>query len=70
MLVAAAGVKADLFIAHYPPSPMPSPPGEDFCNHACVGSDTELVTPVADFSKDAGTVSPSPWGEGRGEGGQ
>jgi hypothetical protein len=41
------------------------PPLRDFCF-----PNNRLANPVAGISKDAETISPSPWGEGRDEGGQ
>ena len=48
----------------------PLPRGEDFTHHASGLFDDRLANPVAGFAKDAGRGSPSPWGEGRDEGGR
>ena len=48
----------------------PLPRGEDFTNHAFRLAIDHRANPAASISKDAETVSPSPWGEGRDEGGR
>src|SRR5271170_1210075 len=53
-----------------PPSPVSSPAGEDFFGHVLWHPIASFVNPVAGISKNAGSVSPSPGGEGRGEDGR
>jgi hypothetical protein len=48
----------------------PLPRGEDFTGHAFGLFDDRPANPVAGFATDAAHVSPSPWGEGRDEGGR
>jgi hypothetical protein len=47
----------------------PLPRGEDLRIHAAVFSADRPANPAAGFAKDAARVAPSPWGEGRDEGG-
>lgn len=49
---------------------MSSPPGEDVTLHALCGSINCPTNPSAGYLQDAASESPSPWGEGRGEGGR
>jgi hypothetical protein len=45
------------------------PRGEDLTNHVFHCSIDRIANPAAGISTDAAKVSPSPWGDGRGEGG-
>ena len=53
-----------------PPSPVSSPPGEDFFGHVPWYPIASFVNSVAGISKNDGSVSPSPGGEGWGEDGR
>jgi hypothetical protein len=57
------------FVVGCPPSPKSSPPGEDLRVHAAVFPADRPANPAAGLAKDAARVAPSPWGEGRVEGG-
>ena len=69
MSAASFSINCPHFVSR-PPSPVSSPQGEDKPQEVFCLADGRRTNPDAGISKNAGNVSPSPGGEGRGEDGR